>query len=75
MKNGEDVWYINDQLNTKNKTREDSKMITVYFETEGKYAEEIAVFYESEIYMACLPALEALAEKRGYIVTESVTHE
>lgn len=50
-------------------------MITVYFETEGKYAEEIAVFYESEIYMACLPALEALAEKRGCIVTESVTHE
>lgn len=50
-------------------------MITVYFETEGKYAEEVAVFYDDETYMACLPALEALAEERGCIVTESVTHE
>lgn len=50
-------------------------MIKVYFETEGKYAEDVAVFHDSEIYMACLPALEALAEKGGYIVTESVTHE
>lgn len=47
-------------------------MITVYFETENNsYSEQVAVFADNELYMACLPALEKLASEARMIVTES----
>jgi hypothetical protein len=45
--------------------------VTVYFEA-GAGAHVVAQFDEEDTYMACLPALEALAESKGYIVTESL---
>lgn len=49
-------------------------MVTVYF--EARSGSHIAAQFDSEeIYMACLPALEKLAESKGYIVTESVNTE
>ena len=48
--------------------------VTVYFEARAG-AHEVAKFDEEETYMACLPALEALAERKGYVVTESVNYE
>ena len=48
--------------------------VTVYFEARAG-AHEVAMFDEEETYMACLPALEVLAERKGYIVTESVNYE
>ena len=51
-------------------------MIKVYFETEnGSYAQQVAWFDDEETYNACSEALEALAEKNGYIVTESVEYD
>ena len=47
--------------------------VTVYFEAKAG-AHMVAQFDEEETYMACLPALEALATSKGYIVTESVDH-
>ena len=48
--------------------------VAVYFEAEAG-AHMVAQFDEEETYMACLPALEALASKRGYVVTESLDYE
>ena len=48
--------------------------VTVYFESKSG-AHMVAKFDEEETYMACLPALETLAESKGYIVTESVNYE
>lgn len=48
--------------------------VTVFFES-GAGAHMVAQFDEDETYMACLPALEALAQTKGYIVTESVNYE
>lgn len=48
--------------------------VTVYFEAKAG-SHVVAQFDEEETYMACLPALETLAESKGYIVTESVDHE
>ena len=46
--------------------------IKVYFETpKGSYAEEIATFNDEEYFDACYPILEKIAEKKGYILTES----
>jgi hypothetical protein len=45
-------------------------MITVYFEARTG-AHVVAQFDEEETYMACLSALEKLAESKGYVVTES----
>jgi len=45
--------------------------VTVYFEAKIG-AHIVAQFDEEATYMACLPALEALAESKGYIVTESL---
>ena len=45
-------------------------MITVYFEARSG-AHIVAQFDSEETYMACLPALQALATSKGYIVTES----
>ena len=47
--------------------------VTVYFEAKAG-AHMVAQFDEEETYMVCLPALEALATSKGYIVTESVDH-
>ena len=49
-------------------------MVKVYFENaDWSYAELVAVFDSSEIYMACLPTLEDMAKKNGFErVTESV---
>jgi len=44
--------------------------VAVYFESIG--AHMVAKFDEEATYMACLPALQALAESKGYIVTESL---
>ena len=46
--------------------------IKVYFETiNNSYAEEIATFTDEEYFDACYPILEKIAEKQGYILTES----
>ena len=47
-------------------------MIRVYFE-RGYASEEVAMFYDHETYMACLPSLKKLATKQKWKkVTESV---
>ena len=47
-------------------------VIRVYFETpNGSYADEVATFTDEEYFDACYPALEKLAEKQGYVLTES----
>jgi len=45
--------------------------VAVYFECPTG-AHMVAQFDEEATYMACLPALEALAKTKGYIVTESL---
>jgi hypothetical protein len=47
-------------------------MIKVYFEVLYTHCELIAVFDDEDTYNACLPALEAIAEERGGIITEGV---
>lgn len=49
-------------------------MVKVYFESDnGIYAEPVAIFADEETYLACLPALEALAKKNNFdSVTESI---
>mgnify|MGYP007090484992 CR=1 FL=1 len=47
--------------------------VVVYFETpKVLYAEVVAQFASEELYMACLPILEQIAEKGGFIVSESI---
>ena len=47
--------------------------IIVYFETpNNSYAEIMAQFADEELYMACLPVLEAKAKELGMIITESL---
>ena len=48
--------------------------VTVFFEANVG-AHVVAQFDEESTYMACLPALEKLAESQGYIVTESLDYE
>jgi len=48
--------------------------VVVYFEAMVG-AHTAAQFDTEETYMACLPALEALAKSKGYIVTESIDEE
>jgi len=48
--------------------------VTVYFEAKAG-AHIVAQFDEESTYMACLPALEELAKKDGYTVTETVDYE
>lgn len=51
-------------------------MITVYFEKVGNFAEAVATFNSEELYMACLPALQAKAVEMGYVdVTEAYEEE
>jgi hypothetical protein len=48
-------------------------MIRAYFEQIGHGAVvEVATFQSEEIYAACYPSLEGLAEKNGMILTEKV---
>lgn len=50
--------------------------IKVYFETiNNSYAEEVATFTDEEYFDACYPILEKIAEKHGYILTESFIEE
>ena len=50
--------------------------IKVYIESKnGSWAEEIATFKDEEHYEVCYPELEKLAEKQGYMITESVVEE
>jgi hypothetical protein len=50
--------------------------IVVYFETpKVLYAEVVAQFASEELYMACLPILEQIAERDGFIVSESVRED
>ena len=44
--------------------------VIVYFE-RGMASHVVAIFGSEEMYMSCLPVLEAEAVKGGYIVTES----
>jgi len=47
--------------------------VRVYFESnKGTWAEEVATFEHEEHYIACLPALEALAKLQNAFVSESV---
>ena len=46
-------------------------MVKVFFESNS-HAEQVAVFEEEDLYMACLPALEEQAEKDRMVVTESI---
>ena len=47
--------------------------IVVYFETpKFSHAEVVAQFASEELYEACLPALELLAQRDGWVITESV---
>ena len=47
-------------------------VIRVYFETpNGSYADEVATFTDEEYFNACYPLLEKIAEKQGYVLTES----
>lgn len=48
--------------------------VVVYFET-GVSADVVAQFASEKIYMACLPALEKMADDRGVYVTESVRED
>lgn len=51
-------------------------MIAVYFEPCNKAsAEKVATFECEDTYMACLPALEAMAAAKGCIVTESMDED
>jgi hypothetical protein len=47
--------------------------IVVYFETPNfSHAEVVAQFASDELYDACFPALELIAQRDGWVITESV---
>lgn len=48
--------------------------VAVFFEAKAG-SHIVAQFDEESTYMACLPALKALAKQQGYIVTESLDYE
>ena len=48
--------------------------VAVYFEAKAG-AHMVALFDEEATYMACVPALEQLANRLGYAVTESLDFE
>ena len=57
-------------------------MVKLYFESskdgvtsDGKWAELVAIFDTEEIYMICLPSLEAHAKENRMIVTESIEEQ
>jgi len=51
-------------------------VITVFFENESPaHADMVAKFQSEELYMACLPALEAMAKSMNMFVSESVDED
>jgi hypothetical protein len=46
-------------------------MIKVFFESKY-HAEEVGMFNDEDVYLACLPSLKKLAKKDRMIVTETV---
>ena len=51
-------------------------VITVFFENESpSHADLVAKFDSEELYMACLPALEKMAESMNMFVSESVNED
>ena len=46
-------------------------MVKVFFEC-GTYAELVATLTSEEVYMLCVPTLEAEAERLGMILTETI---
>ena len=54
--------------------RGEGMRVAVYFEAPSG-SHMVAQFDEESTYMACLPALEKLAESNGYVVTESMDFE
>jgi hypothetical protein len=51
-------------------------VITVFFENESpSHADIVAKFDSEELYMACLPALEAMAKSMNMFVSESVNED
>ena len=49
-------------------------MITVYFES-GRHAEQVATFENEDVYIACLPVLEAIAKENRMFVTETINED
>ena len=49
--------------------------VKVYFEVIGSHSELVAIFANESIYNDCLPELEARAQERGMVVTESVCED
>jgi hypothetical protein len=47
-----------------------TQVVEVYFESSA-HAEKVAEFYDEDLYMACLPALEKYAKKARMVVTET----
>ena len=47
-------------------------MVKVYFQDKNKYSYIVAIFDDEQMYMDCLPILEARAKKMGQIVTETI---
>jgi len=47
-------------------------MVKVYFE-KNNHAEVVANFDSEQLYLICLPALEAEAKKQNKILTESIS--
>jgi hypothetical protein len=46
-------------------------MIVAYFQCNNSHTEEVARFIDNEVYMACLPALEKLAEESRMFLWET----
>lgn len=46
-------------------------MVRVFFESRS-HAELVATFMSEELYMLCVPTLEAEAERLGMILTEVI---
>ena len=53
-------------------THEETK---VYFETHKGQAEHIATFYNDDVFMLALPALQSWAESINGFITESVMED
>lgn len=49
---------------------EENIMIVAYFQCNNSHTEEVARFIDGEVYAACLPGLEKLAEESGMFVWE-----
>jgi hypothetical protein len=51
-------------------------VITVFFENESPaHADIVAKFDSEELYMACLPSLEKMANSMNMFVSESVNED